>query len=291
MTYICIHSDEPTAKLCDDTRMQIPLLSILAVVAYTGAGILLYQGMLQDNSKWKNHAIVVVAVGLLMHAGVLAGFWLEAGVIDVSAMHILSACSWFMVLSLVGSRFFDHPLVDSGLIAFPLAGLIVLLDFMLPHTPMPLESMTPGTRIHVLSSVSAFAFLGIATFYAVFISMLDRYLRRNKMTAISQALPPLEILDSLLMRLVAVGFILLTVVLITGLLFVDNLLAQHLVHKTILSFIAWAIYGVLLFGRWRFGWRGRTAVRLTLAATAVLLVSYFGSKLVLEQLLDSNWQV
>jgi ABC-type uncharacterized transport system permease subunit len=271
--------------------MEYPLFSIIAVMAYAVAGVLLYQGMLHSNSKWKNYAIYVVSAGLAAHAGLLAGYWLESGVVDVSASHILSACSWFMVLSLVGSRFFDHPLVDSGLIAFPLAGLIVLLDFLLPHAPMPLESMTPGTRIHVLSSVSAFAFLGIAAFYALFISMLDRYLRRNKMTAITQALPALEILETLLMRLVLVGFILLTTVLITGLVYVDNLLAQHLVHKTVLSFIAWAIYGILLFGRWRFGWRGRTAVRLTLAATIVLLLSYFGSKLVLEQFLGQNWQV
>ena len=271
--------------------MQFPIFSILAVVAYTGGGILLYQGLLQDNRKWKNYAIYLVAAGLVAHAGLLAGFWLGDGTVDVSATHILSACSWFMVLSLVGSRFFEHPLVDSGLIAFPLTALIVLLDFLLPQTSMPLETMSQGTRIHVLSSVSAFGFLGIAAFYALFISMLDRYLRHNKMTALIQALPALEVLETLLMRLVLVGFILLTLVLVSGFIYVDNLLAQHLVHKTVLSIIAWAIYGILLFGRWRFGWRGRTAVRLTLAATVMLLVSYFGSKLVLEQLLGQNWQV
>jgi len=271
--------------------MQNPLFTILAVVAYSGAGLLLYRGMLHDSRKLKDYAIYLVAVGLIAHGGILAGFWLGDGAVDVSALHILSACSWFMVLSLVGSRFFDHPLVDSGLIAFPLTALIVLLGSLLPQASMPLENMSPGTRIHVLSSVSAFGFLGIATVYALFISMLDRYLRRNKMTAISQALPALDILESLLMRLVFVGFILLSVVLVTGLIYVDNLLAQHLIHKTVLSFVAWAIYGVLLLGRWRVGWRGRTAVRLTLAATAVLLVSYFGSKLVLEQFLGQNWQV
>lgn len=271
--------------------MQIPLFSILAVVAYTIAGILLYQGMLQDNRKWKNYAIFVVAAGLVAHAGLLAGYWMGAGTFDVSAMHILSACSWVMVLFLLLSRFFNQSLLDSGLIAFPLTGLIVLAGFLLPDSPVPLESMSQGTRVHVLSSVSAFAFLGIAAVYAMFIAMLDRYLRRSRITALIQALPALEVLESLLIRLVAGGFILLTVVLLSGLLFVENLLAQHLVHKTVLSFIAWAIYGILLLGRWRFGWRGRTAVRLTLAATGLLLVSYFGSKLVLEHLLNTNWQV
>ena len=271
--------------------MQNTLFSSLAFVSYAGAGILLYLGMLHDKSKWKDFAIYLVVAGLLAHTVVLARYGLGGGSVDVNAMHILSACSWFMVLSLVGSRFLNHPLVDSGLIAFPLTALIVLLDFLLPVTSMPLENMSAGTRVHVLTSVSAFGFLGIAAVYALFISMLDRYLRRNKMTALSQALPALEVLERLLMQLVLTGFILLSVVLLTGLLFVENLLAQHLVHKTVLSIIAWAIYGILLFGRWRFGWRGRTAVRLTLAATIVLLVSYFGSKLVLEQLLGNSWQV
>ncbi len=93
------------------------------------------------------------------------------------------------------------------------------------------------------------------------------------------------------MRLVLVGFALLSIVLISGFLFIDDLLAQHLAHKTVLSMTAWAIYGVLLLGRWRFGWRGRTAVRLTLVATGILLVAYFGSKLVLEHILNVNWQV
>ena len=59
-------------------------------------------------------------------------------------------------------------------------------------------------------------------------------------------------------------------------LFVDNLFAQHLVHKTVLSIAAWIVFGVLLFGRWRWGWRGRRAVQLTLIGMVVLLLAFFG---------------
>ena len=75
------------------------------------------------------------------------------------------------------------------------------------------------------------------------------------------------------------------VTLLSGVLFVDNLFAQHLVHKTVLSIAAWIVFGVLLFGRWRWGWRGRRAVRLTLAGMVVLLFAFFGSKFVLELVL------
>ncbi len=85
------------------------------------------------------------------------------------------------------------------------------------------------------------------------------------------------------------GFGLLTLALITGFVFVTNLFAQNLVQKTVLSLIAWLIFGVLLIGRLRFGWRGRSAVRWTLSGFAILAVAYFGVKFVLEDLFGRHW--
>ena len=81
----------------------------------------------------------------------------------------------------------------------------------------------------------------------------------------------------------------LTLALVTGAFFVENLLAQHLVHKVVLAIIAWVVFGILLLGRWRFGWRGRQALRWTLAGYVLLGLSYFGSKLILENLLGKHW--
>ena len=98
-------------------------------------------------------------------------------------------------------------------------------------------------------------------------------------------MPPLTQLESLLFRTIAVGFGLLTATLLTGVLFVENLLAQHLVHKTVLSVLSWLAFGVLLLGRWRYGWRGAKAVRWTLVAMVLLMLAFFGSKFVLELVL------
>ena len=92
-------------------------------------------------------------------------------------------------------------------------------------------------------------------------------------------------LESLLFRTIGVGFALLTATLLTGVLFVQDLLAQHLIHKTVLSALSWLAVGGLLLGRWRYGWRGATAVRWTLAAMALLVLAFFGSKFVLELVL------
>jgi ABC-type uncharacterized transport system permease subunit len=95
----------------------------------------------------------------------------------------------------------------------------------------------------------------------------------------------METMESLLFQMIAVGFVFLTLSLLTGLPQVDNMFAQHQAHKTILSIIAWCFFAVLLWGRWRFGWRGRTAVRWVLSGFVVLLLAYFGVKLVKELLL------
>jgi ABC-type uncharacterized transport system permease subunit len=86
-------------------------------------------------------------------------------------------------------------------------------------------------------------------------------------------------------RLIAAGFALLTLTLLSGALFIQNLRAQHQAHTAILSVAAWIVFGVLLIGRWRWGWRGRSAVNLTLIGMAVLLLAFFGSKFVLEMVL------
>jgi ABC-type uncharacterized transport system permease subunit len=84
----------------------------------------------------------------------------------------------------------------------------------------------------------------------------------------------------------AAGLALLTLGIVAGFMFVEDFMAQHLLHKTVLSLIAWVIFAVLLWGRFRRGWRGRTAVRYTLAGFAVLMLGFFGSKFVLELILQ-----
>jgi ABC-type uncharacterized transport system permease subunit len=142
---------------------------------------------------------------------------------------------------------------------------------------------------HILLSMGAAALLFAAAVTALLLVFLDRRLRARRIADLSSGLPPLDALEKIMFRLVAAGFGLLTLALITGFFFVTNLFAQNLVQKTVLSLIAWLIFGVLLIGRWRFGWRGRSAVRWTLSGFAILAVAYFGVKFVLEHLFGRHW--
>jgi ABC-type uncharacterized transport system permease subunit len=133
------------------------------------------------------------------------------------------------------------------------------------------------------------ALLFAAAVTAVLLVFLDRRLRTRRLAHLPTALPPLDALEKVMFRLIGAGFVLLSLALLTGFIFVTNLWAQHLQHKTILSLIAWVIFGVLLIGRIRYGWRGRAAVRWTLSGFGFLALSYFGSKFVLEYLLGRHW--
>ena len=125
----------------------------------------------------------------------------------------------------------------------------------------------------------------IAALLAVMLWLQERALRRREFHGWLRTLPPLTELEQMLFRTIMAGFALLTLVLLTGVLFVEDLLAQHLVHKTVLSVLSWLLFGGLLLGRWRYGWRGIRAVHWTLAAMALLLLAFFGSKFVLELVL------
>ena len=156
-----------------------------------------------------------------------------------------------------------------------------------PATPKPRSGWE--LTAHILLSMGAAALLFAAAVTAMLLVFLDRRLRTRRIADLPSALPPLDALEKVMFRLVAAGFGLLTLALFTGFVFVTNLFTQNLVQKTVLSLIAWLMFGVLLIGRLRFGWRGRSAVQWTLSGFGVLAVAYFGVKFVLEDMLGRHW--
>jgi ABC-type uncharacterized transport system permease subunit len=142
---------------------------------------------------------------------------------------------------------------------------------------------------HIILSVTAYALITIAAAMAVGLALLDQRLRKRKPLGWLSILPSMEALESATFQALGTGFAILTLSLFSGFIFIDNLFSQQLSRKTILSCLAWLVFAILLYGRWRFGWRGRTATRWTLSGFALLGLAYFGSKLVLEMILGRHW--
>lgn len=137
---------------------------------------------------------------------------------------------------------------------------------------------------HIVLSLLAYALLTIAVALAIALTLLDRRLRSRRPLGWLTILPSVEALEAGTFQALAAGFAVLTLALFSGFIFVEDLFAQHLIHKTVLSCLAWIVFAILLFGRWRFGWRGRVATTWTLSGFALLGLAYFGSRIVLESL-------
>jgi ABC-type uncharacterized transport system permease subunit len=142
---------------------------------------------------------------------------------------------------------------------------------------------------HIVLSTFAYALLTIAAAMSIALALLDRRLRSRKPLGRLAILPSVEALESGTFYALGAGFAVLTLALFSGFIFVEDLFAQDLSRKTFLSCLAWLVFAILLFGRWQFGWRGRTATRWTLSGFGLLGLAYFGSKIVLESILGRHW--
>lgn len=179
-----------------------------------------------------------------------------------------------------------RPLQNLLVLLFPLSALAVLISTFAPDTTGISSNLSGGVLIHVISSILAYAVLSLAAVQAGLVALQDHQLKRRQTRGIIQVLPPLQLMESMLFELLWVGVILLSLSIVSGLVFIDDIFAQHLVHKTVLTLVAWLLFSILLWGHYQLGWRSKTAVRFTLAGFALLVLGFFGSKLVLELLLQ-----
>jgi len=258
------------------------LLAILAIALYFSAAAALARPLLDAGSRAPRRAALVIgSFAVLIHFGVLFG--IHRGAVDLhfyAALSLVSAVIAALTLIVNLTR----PVAALGIILFPLAGLFLAIDEFLAPTTLPFQ-LDWQIGLHVIIALLAYSLLAIAAVLALLLATQERALRTRRLNAWAGALPPLTQTESLMFRLIGAGFALLTLTLLSGVLFVHNLHAQHQAHTAILSLVAWIIFGVLLAGRWRWGWRGRRAVNLTLAGMAILLLAFFGSKFVLEMIL------
>jgi ABC-type uncharacterized transport system permease subunit len=256
--------------------------ALLAVVAYLAAALCLMLPLMNRPAPPRAAALGIAAIAVALHFMITLG--LHQGGVNLHFFAALSLVGLVVAgLTLLVNLF--RPVAGLGVVVFPVAAVLLAVDvYAAPQTaPLPIDWQI---KLHVVFALLGYSILSIAALLAILLALQERALRKHRLdSGLIRALPPLTLTETLMFRLIGAGFVLLTLTLLSGVLFVDNLFAQHLVHKTVLSIAAWIVFGTLLFGRWRWGWRGRQAVRLTLIGMAVLLLAFFGSKFVLELVL------
>lgn len=244
-------------------------------------GYRLYTRSNAPSGKWQALGVAIVAVSL--HSWILFLSLFSEGGLNLGVFHAASLMTWVVAVLIILTAL-NRPTENLGIIAFPSAAIAIVLQHSFSASHMMFNWENP-IEIHILISILAYSLLSIAAVQAIVLAIQDYHLRNRHPGGFIRALPPLQTMETLLFQMIGAGFALHSLSLITGIMFLENIFAQHLVHKTVLSLIAWSVFGTLLWGRWRFGWRGRTAIRWTLSGFAVLALAYLGSKLVLEVLL------
>ncbi|KAF3978213.1 MAG: cytochrome c biogenesis protein CcsA [Methylococcales symbiont of Iophon sp. n. MRB-2018] len=265
--------------------MTLLTIGILSICCYVLSTVLLSTDIIKEKSHIPS--IIPGWLAVFFHFTYIAIISLQQNSLDFGFFSIASTISSIVALLLLLVSL-NKPIDKLGVAIFPLASLMLVLTLIYPSTEQAIQSYSWQMNAHIFSSIIAFSLLNIAALQAIFLSIQEQQLRKHPPRKIILTLPPLQTMESLLFQLISTGVIFLTISLLSGFIFIDDLFAQHLVHKTTLSLFAWLIFSALLYGRIRHGWRGQTAIQWTLIGFTSLLLAYFGSKLVLELILQKG---
>jgi len=266
--------------------MNATAFALLAISAYLGSALLITRQLYLYSNEKKPAPLVLGWIALAAHFLYSALIFRNNG-LSFSFFTMASLVAMIVVLLLLIATI-NKPVEKLGIVLFPIAALMLGLELGLSETPHLLQTYNWQMGTHILTSIIAFSLLNIAALQALLLAFQDQQLKSHPPKRYILSLPPLQTMESLLFQMLGAGVFFLTISLLSGFLFVEDLFAQHLVHKTVLSILAWIIFSGLLLGRSRFGWRGRTAIKWTLLGFLSLLLAYFGSKLVLEIILHRS---
>lgn len=255
----------------------------LAFLLYLSCSVILIRNFVQRNQQSSiSFPIGIMTILALIFHGADIFLTMEGGW-DLSLFSTLAIAAWlmaFIALILGANQRYAHP----GIVIYPLVALSLILKTAVPSEPITTLA-DPALEWHILLSLAAYSLFTLAALQAIVLAVQEQQLRQRHLVGLMRKLPPLQSMETTLFQLISAGFILLTLGLATGFFFIEDIFAQHLIHKTVLSIIAWFVFATLLQGRLRYGWRGQTAIKWTLIGFIFLVFAYFGSKFVLEFLI------
>lgn len=233
----------------------------------------------------------VTALAWAVHGVALGLDVVEPGRLRVGFAIMLSSALWVSVAAYwLENR--NFALDGMRRLVMPFAVVASVLPVIFPGSLLVLDNQSPAFGWHVAVAVLAYSTLTIAAFHAVLMALQEARLHTRAAgggwlgSALDQ-LPALMTMEKLLFRVIWIGFILLSLTVLSGVVFSEQLFgsALRLDHKSVFALLSWLLFAALLAGRRYQGWRGKTALRFTLAGFATLALAYVGSRFVLEVVL------
>ena len=264
------------------------LIAILTFVAYASLSALFWraQSSGDTDSLSRGTAGHLILIPLALHGFILSGDIFAGGGFDFGLLNALSLIFWLTLLIYWIARFF-YPIGQLLTLVLPLAAIAASLPALFPAGHPLSHTTLLSFRAHISAAMLAYSLFTIAMLHAVLISQVEKRLHQASLPRVLRNLPPLMTMESLLFRIIAIGFALLSLTLASGMMFSQELFGKpwQFTHKIVFGFLSWLVFGTLLLGHAFYGWRGRFAVRWTISGFVFLLLAYLGSKFVIEILL------
>jgi ABC-type uncharacterized transport system permease subunit len=261
---------------------------LITLLAYAALSVIFLRALFAGNAETLNRGFFGNAVlfPLVLHGYLLFDSLWFAGALNLGLVNALSLILWLTLLVYWLAHFF-YPLASLKALVLPLAGAGAMLPLLFPGSRAMPQAASWAFDAHVLAAMLAYSLFTIAALHAGLMSLVESSLHRARLPILLRNLPPLLTMEKLLFRLIAAGFVLLTLTLISGWVFSEQIFgrAWQFNHKVLFGIISWAVFAVLLAGHRFYGWRGRTAVSWTMSGFGFLVLAYIGSKFVLEVIL------
>ncbi len=271
------------------------LAVLLVLPAYAIASVLTWRQLrpgteaLDPRGLAASLPLLATALGLLAHAALLARATSTHGALSVTDTLSLTG----VLMAGVGLWLLTRPgLRGLAVMLLPIAGVMALATGWAGDDGGA-DSYDWTIQTHVALSLIAWTILTLGAGLAVLMTIQHQRLRTRQLGGglgrLTNLLPPLDVTERAMFSTITVGFLVLSLSILSGAMFIENMFAQHLAHKTVLSIVAWLTFGILLIGRWRFGWRGHVALGWTIGGYLSLALAYFGSRIILEFVLNQRW--
>ncbi len=264
------------------------LLYLITFFAYGVLGAFFWRAQLTGKADVLNRGMLSHAIlfPLALHGYLLYDNLLVSGELNLGVMSALSLILW-LTMAVYWMASFFYPLAGLQTLVLPLVAVGAVLPALFPAVHMLSQHNSWAFDAHIFVAMLAYSLFTIAALHAGLMSLVEKRLHHAALPPLLQSLPPLLTMETLLFRLIGAGFVLLTLTLISGMVFSEQIFGKpwQFNHKMLFGFISWGVFAGLLWGHRFHGWRGRTAVRWTMSGFVFLLLAYLGTKFVLEVLL------
>lgn len=261
---------------------MIIIFAITAIVLYSYAALKASQATKNDPQYLLDSGIIAVgAAAIICHAITLYQTIVTDQGLNLGVFAAASLVGWIVSLlsGLIATR---KPVASLATVVLPATAIILVLPIIFSTRNFVPNSV--GIAFHIGISLVAYSLFALAALQAIFLSFARIRLKNH--TPVLGFFPPLAVMEIMLFQITGVAFVLLTVGLATGVMYIENISDQNLAHKIVFTVLAWITFAALLVGRHYRNWRGTSAINSIAIGFILLAFGFFGTKIALELVLQ-----